>query len=165
MTEDREFDPRLLTDANRSLSWIFRCFDAFKRNPGQRIGDLITPHITAGRCDLINPGLVLAACYIYFVYPREATIGLIDVAGLDVSSFVLSRSVTSSELLRRLRNSLSHARFSIDAQGFFTFRDQRPDGTDVFSARIHFAALGTFVDSFGERAIKHLSGSGQGAVH
>lgn len=155
MAEEREFDPRLVMDANRSFSFIFRSFDAFRTSPDQTIGALMAPHVKGAGCDLINPGLVLAACYIYFVYPREATIASISLNGLDLASFA-PRPSDPRELLRRLRNSLSHGRFSIDADGFFMFRDQRPDGTDVFSTRIHFTQLGQFVDTFGELAVKHF---------
>ena len=162
MAEDRDFDPRLVVEANRSLSFIFRAFDAFKMNPGLSIGAIIGPHIRGNRCDLINPGLVLAACYIYFVYPREA-LGPIDLSGIDLSPFDLSEPAAAHEVLRRLRNSLSHGRFSINDEGFFMFRDQRSDGTDAFAIRVHF--LGKFVDDFGERASRQIGVAGGTVVH
>ena len=153
MTDDRMFDPRLVVDANRSFSWIFRAFEAFKRDPNQRIGDLLAPHIHVDHCDLINPGLVLAACYVYFVYPRETALNALPLDGMDVAPFHLSREVEPHELLRRLRNALSHGRFSIDDEGVFSFQDHRQDGTDALSLRIHFADLGMFVDAFAKRAV------------
>jgi hypothetical protein len=157
MAEMREFDPRLVMEANRSLSFIFRAFDAFKANPALSVGTIIGPHISGNRCDLINPGLVLAA-------PRETAFDVIDLDGIDLSSFDPAPP-EAHRMLRRLRNPLSHGRFSIDDLGIFTFRDHKPDGADPFVLRVHFADLGTFVDSFGRRAIEAFRSAAQAVVH
>src|ERR1035438_9805415 len=103
-------------EANRSFSFIFRAFDAFKANPALSVGTIISSHISGNRCDLINPGLVLAACYIYFVYPRETAFDVINFDGIDLSSFEPAPP-EAHRMLRRLRNSLSHGRFSINDLG------------------------------------------------
>lgn len=106
------------------------------------------PHVQNGLCNLINPGLVLAACYIYFIYPREAAVGAVTVREEDLRLFRVSERAEPSQVLRRLRNSLSHGDFSIDDAGHFTFRDR-----GSFEIRVHFADLGTFVDAFGRRMV------------
>jgi len=111
-------------DANRSFSFIFESFAAFRKEPGLSIGAIISPHSEGAGCDPINPGLVLAACYIYFVYPRETAFRAIDVTEDDLRSFHLSEPVAPDEVLRGLRNCLSHGRFSIDDEGTFTFCDR-----------------------------------------
>jgi len=163
MAQKRSFDPRLVIDANRSFSFIFRSFEAFRTKPDLSVGSMIRPHISGGHCDLINPGLVLAACYIYFVYPREA-IESIDLSGIDLSSFRISPQIGPNEVLRRLRNSLSHGRFEIDEAGIFTFREHKADGTDLSVVQVHFADLGTFVDAFGRRACDKFRSPGE-VVH
>jgi hypothetical protein len=108
--------------------------------------------------------LALAACYIYFVYPRETAFDVINLEGIDLSSFDPAPPEAHG-MLRRLRNSLSHGRFSIDDLGIFTFRDHKPDGADPFAVRVHFADLGTFVDLFGRRAIEAFRSTAQTFVH
>lgn len=102
------------------------------------------------RCNLINPGLVLAACYVYFIYPREAMVGNVTVSESDLRSFRVSENAEPSQVLRRLRNSLSHGDFSIDDAGIFTFCDR-----ESFEIRVHFVDLGTFVDAFGRRMVSN----------
>jgi hypothetical protein len=157
MNNKSSFDPRLMLEANRSFGWIFKCFGLYPGNPDAKLQDLLAPHIRGNKCDLINPGLVLAACYIYFVYPRETALDRIDLSSLDLSAFQLSENITTHELIRRIRNALSHGRFEIDASGVFALRDDNPRGTNPFETKIHFTDLGEFAEQFAKLAINSFS--------
>jgi hypothetical protein len=154
MDNARRFDPRLLIDANRSFSWIFKCRNVFVARRNDSLRRLLAPHMHGDACDLINPGLVLAACYIYFVYPKETALMGVDLSTLDTSGFKLSSQVTPVELIRRIRNSLSHGRFEIDDRGVFTLRDRSASGTDLFETQIHFSSLGEFAEQFAKLILK-----------
>lgn len=58
------------------------------------------------------------------------------------------------DLIRRIRNSLSHGRFEIDDGGVFTLRDQSASGTNPFETQIHFSRLGEFAEQFGKLILK-----------
>jgi hypothetical protein len=149
----KQFDRRLVFAANSSFSWIFECVSIFNSGDRSSIREKLAPHMHGNACDLINPGLVLAACYIYFVYPKETAIEHVNLSQLDISKFTLSSPITPSNLVRRLRNSLSHGRFEIDDKGIFTFFDQQKSGLVDFEAKIHFGSLGEFVQEFAEVAL------------
>ena len=83
------FNAELLIAANRSLHWIFQSFDAYQKRPGTTIGEALAPHVKGSSCELINPGLVLAAAYIYFLYPKETAIHRLNLDSLDTSAFRL----------------------------------------------------------------------------
>jgi hypothetical protein len=152
MSDQNSFNPALMFAANNSFNWIFKCHQSYNSNQDSKLRDLIAPHMFDGKCDLINPGLVLAACYIYFVYPREA-LQDIDLSSLDVSSFKVSKIITPSELIRRIRNALSHGNYEIDDDGTFRLRDNNPKETNPFEATIHFTQLGEFADQFAKLAL------------
>ena len=157
MDNARRFDPRLLFDANRSFSWIFKCRNLFVARRNTNLRHLLAPHMHGDACDLINPGLVLAACYIYFVYPKETALMGVDLSTLDTSGFKLSSQIAPLDLIRRIRNSLSHGRFEIDDGGFFTLRDRSTSGTDLFETRIHFSSLGEFAEQFAKLILKSIA--------
>lgn len=148
MDTERRFDPRLLFEANRSFGWIFKCRSLYVKHRDTSLRALLAPHMHGDACDLINPGLVLAACYIYFVYPRETALEEVDLSSLDTSGFELAEQIAPLDLIRRIRNSLSHGRFEIDDKGVFTLRDHSASGTNLFMTKIHFARLGEFAEQF-----------------
>ena len=162
MNDKSNFDPRLILAANRSFGWIFKCHSLYDSDQDDRLRDLLAPHIHGKACDLINPGLVLAACYIYFVYPRETAIKMIDLSLLDSSAFKLSKNITTHKLVRRIRNSLSHGRFEINDRGIFVLSDNNLEGTDPFETEIHFTDLGEFAEEFAKLAIKSFSPNDNG---
>jgi HEPN pEK499 p136 len=162
MNDKSNFDPRLILAANRSFGWIFKCHSLYDPNQDDRLRDLLAPHIHDNGCDLINPGLVLAACYIYFVYPRETVLEKIDLSLLDSSAFKPSKNIATLDLIRRIRNSLSHGRFEIDDKGMFVLRDNNPKGTDPFETEIHYSDLGEFAEEFAKLAIKSFSPNDNG---
>lgn len=147
------FNPNLVCAANRSFGWIFHSFELFSKSPEQTIGSALAPYVIDGRCTLINPGLVLAAAYIYFLYPKEVTMERMNLNSLSTEAFELEEPISTEDLLRRLRNSLAHGRFDISDSGRFDFRDQRPNGSDPFRTCIGFEALGDFVEKFGRLAV------------
>ena len=151
------FNAELLIAANRSLHWIFQSFDAYQKRPGTTIGEALAPHVKGSSCELINPGLVLAAAYIYFLYPKETAIHRLNLDSLDTSAFRLDHPMPTKDLLRRLRNSLAHGRFEINDSGRFEFQDQRHDGSDAFRAWIDLRDFGDFVDNFGRLAAGQLA--------
>ena len=154
MDTARRFDPRLLFEANRSFGWISKCRSIYVAGRNVSLRDLLAPHMHGEACDLINPGTVLAACYIYFVYPKETASEGIDLSSLDTSGFRLSAEIKPLDLIRRIRNSLSHGRFEIDDGGVFTLRDQSASGTKPFETRIHFSHLGEFAEQFAMLILK-----------
>jgi hypothetical protein len=161
MDSTRRFDPRLLFEANRTFGWIFKCRSAYVARRNTSLRDLLGPHMHGEACDLINPGLVLAACYIYFVYPKETALMGVDLSSLNTSGFKLAEEIAPVELVRRIRNSLSHGRFEIDDEGFFTLRDHSATGTNSFETKIHFSQLGEFAEQFA-KLILRSSHWGQG---
>jgi len=147
-----DFDPRLVLDANRSFWWIFHSAEIARSSPTSEVGRLLMSNMHDGKCDLINPGLALAAAYIYFVYPKEMLLGQVDLTGVDVSCF--QPSLQAQLLIRRLRNSLAHGRFRIDNDGRMTFEDIGTQGQDPFTTAVYWAAFGMFVQEYGRRAVR-----------
>jgi hypothetical protein len=152
----KTFQVDLVMGANRSMYWIFESFDEFKRNPDQPLKTLFSKYVHNGQCTLINPGIVLALAYVYFVYPHQSILEQLDLSKLRFDSFNTEESLTNNDLLRHLRNSLAHSRYWIDEFGVFHFTDVSKNGRPNFSSTIHGAEFGHFVQDFGRLVVEQL---------
>jgi len=119
--------------------------------------------LPSGSLSLRNSAFVLSLLYCMLVIPKEiwARDALPpELASLDPHPILALFSVTLKPskfdeepfhtLLRRLRNSVAHARFAIDDSGKITFWDQRNDSTPKdFEASITSDSLSLFLSTVG----------------
>ncbi len=143
MINQHETDWNLVTQAQISISWLFQSTKTNDQNVQGALKAFTEEH---EGCDIINPGILMAYAYICFVYPRETAIKSIDDKRLDFSKFNITIG-QNKDVLRRLRNSIAHGRFSISSDAKITFTDNRKDGKDPFCAEISCGDLGSFVQS------------------
>lgn len=97
----------------------------------------------------LNIGSMLSAAYLCLMYPQQSELQKMNFSKIDSSCFVVvqGKSGKSKYICRRIRNSLAHARFKI-TDGLFVFFDQKPDGTDRFTAEIKIESFGEFLNGF-----------------
>lgn len=100
---------------------------------------------------LLNTAVLMMAAYLYFVYPKEK-LKEIDFTNVSIDDFEIfeQESVHDKEkLIRRIRNSVSHANYDIvnDRITFTDFdpRNKKPDRI-VFS--ISTVDFGSFIEQF-----------------
>ncbi len=138
-----QFDEQLRTNPNQSISEFFTDFLT-----NQRIEDYSFYHTK-------NQGTVILLMYGLLVVPRE----IWERSGTNFRFLTRSKfsvaiptdgNLDTFDFLRLLRNSLSHANFSIDAsQARVTFWNNRPDGTKNFETEIAWDDLGEFLAEVG----------------
>jgi hypothetical protein len=126
------------------------------------------------RWSLVNPGIMLAFSYSYFVFGQEN--GYLDTFSLSpfletiavcYPSFdSMSPTDQSTHLKRRLRNSIAHCRYEVqirtddgaihrDGDVWFVFQDSRPNGDDAIQFEMSLPTFGNIVESAG----KHCANS------
>lgn len=142
-------DWNLVTQAQISISWLFESVQS--KEP--KISDYLQQFKMKNEgCDIINPGILMAFAYIAFVYPRETSLfDKIDVSRLDFSKFKFLENVgklSPKDIVRRLRNSIAHGRYSITPDAKITLEDNCNCGKDPFKAEIICGDFGTFINSF-----------------
>lgn len=102
---------------------------------------------------LLNPGVLMMASYLLFVYPQQADFDNIDYSEIDVSDFKIiaqqNNHSNTEEFCRRLRNSIAHARFSVDEfKQIIYFHDFDWKGNNRIEFEIGFVEFGLFIDKF-----------------
>lgn len=101
---------------------------------------------------VLNAGVLIMAAYILFVYPREKEFSQLDISSIDISKFKITHEEgsngSSSILCRRIRNSISHAKFEIlHDSHMIKFHDDNL-GKDKIEFEIPIVDFGTFLDNF-----------------
>ena len=100
----------------------------------------------------LNTGVLMMAAYLLFVYPREQELLKLDFTSIDISNFNIvyedSNNRNPQQLCRRLRNSISHAKFEIQHQkNMIVFHDD-DKGKNRIDFEIGSVDFGTFINSF-----------------
>lgn len=102
---------------------------------------------------LLNPGVLMMASYLLFVYPQQADFDNIDYSEIDVSDFkIIAQQNNHSNTKRfcsRLRNSITHARFTVnESTKMINFIDFNQAGQNRIEFEIGFVEFGLFIDKF-----------------
>jgi len=101
---------------------------------------------------VLNVGVLIMASYVLFVYPQQTEFNHLDFSKIDISKFKITfqegDNNDSETLCRRLRNSITHARFEVihDDQ-VIKFKDEK-HGKDRVEFEIDTLSMGSFIDSF-----------------
>jgi len=97
-----------------------------------------------------NPGLLLMASYILFVYPQQAEFEAINFLRIDTDKFIVHQGTPNTDKKRfcsRIRNGLTHARFTVNGDQI-ELCDKKKDGTDQFRSTISVGDFGNFINGF-----------------
>lgn len=150
-------DWNFVSDGMKSIHWIRNC-NNLPNEFGEKansvtIGEIMERTFPLGDMNyrLLNTAVLMMAAYLYFVYPKEK-LKEIDLTNVSIDDFdiIEQESVHDKEkLIRRIRNSVSHANYSI-ANDRITFTDfdpqnKKPDRI-VFS--ISTVDFGSFIEQF-----------------
>jgi hypothetical protein len=145
--EDREW-LNLSIQAMISLKWLEECQTCKDDNLSYRLKQYMEQNQNV---PLINPGILMCYSYIAFVYPRESCLKSVNTNKLNFSNFKIKRplqEIKSENIIRRLRNSISHANFHITPDANIIFKDDNKSHNDPFEAEISCGDFGHFVQSF-----------------
>ena len=160
--ENKKFERVLIKQVNYSLGFLFRVQDVVKLNPNKTIKEVLSEYERLenfGGKSLINPGIALAAAFMYFIYPRESIVDSLELSNIDFSNFRIvekqsNNPIIDKEIIRRLRNSLAHGNFTYDFQkGEYTFIDDNRSHSDYFEMKIIGPRFGEFIESFAKNAL------------
>jgi len=133
---------------NLSISWIFESFKIAQNNPNTTVSEAFSKYIKEDRTILINHGLLLAACYMYFLLPKEK-----KVEDINIDSKLFKTSYTKKNIARRLRNSIAHGRIKIEENGDIVFEDNNKQKTDPFEVKISPLNLSKLIEEVGKEYV------------
>ena len=147
-------DWNLIIQGNISLLWIQECLKS--ENRGKQVGDLINEFkLRNENCEILNPGTLFMATYLLFLYPKESELAALDLKNIDTSQFDIKALGTKKKnetnkayLLRRIRNSIAHANFSIKSDFTIEFEDNNKQGTNYFKVEIGLSEFGNIVNNY-----------------
>ncbi|WP_305453657.1 HEPN family nuclease [Bacillus mycoides] len=148
-------DLSFMVQGNISLLWIQECFKP--DNQDRKLKDVLSEFITINdNINLYNnPGMLLMASYLFFVYAKEKDFIGRDYSFADTSKFEVleceKEKRNSNYICRRIRNALAHSRVHIGENGLITFEDFKPEGTkrlDYFKCTISYTDFGNFISAF-----------------
>ena len=133
-----------------SFSWILNSSNIAESN--DTFKQILNEYEHKHKARINNGATLLAFSYLALVFPRESDL-LSDIININYEKFNIQldkkKSCNSLQvLLRRLRNSISHANIEIDNNGNFTFIDgQLKDGqlNIDFKATISATDFGNFL--------------------
>jgi hypothetical protein len=134
---------------NYSLSWIFQSFDIYNKSPETTIRDAFSNYVKDGKCILINHGLLIAACYLYFLYPKEK-----GMENIYIDSNKFNSNYAKNDFVRRIRNALAHGGIKIESDGSICFTDNNKKKSDPFEAKISPIALSDLIEEIGKKYIE-----------
>ena len=142
-------DWNLVTQAQISIGWLFRSAQDENKTLSEYRNE-------SENCEIINPGILMAYAYIVFVYPKETALEAVDVGCLDLSKFSIEPNgdLKPKDVVRRLRNSIAHGRFTVSSEAKIILEDNCKCGKDPFKATISCGDFGAFVQSFCAQARK-----------
>jgi len=139
-----ETDWNLVVQAQISISWLFESSNSQDSNLQAAVAKFRAQN---ENCELINPGILFAYAYITLVYPRETALEKISTTALDCSEFTF-KAGKQKDLIRRLRNSIAHGRYSISSDAVITFKDNCRCGNDPFEVEVSCGDFGSFLHCF-----------------
>ncbi|MFA4943248.1 MAG: hypothetical protein WC789_00930 [Lentisphaeria bacterium] len=147
--KDKDFYPMLLSLMNTTIEWV--AITADESNLDKTTRDLrdnnnFNLHGDNER-NPFTPALLIAASYIYFLYPHESSKSE-RLSDDYFNDFEIIQG-EKKNMAGRLRNSLSHGRFKFCADNIIEFSDENVNSKDknknqiVF--RIGFIKFGKFI--------------------
>lgn len=101
---------------------------------------------------VLNVGVLIMATYILFVYPQQKEFDQLDFSKIDISKFNITLQEGNNNdpkaLCRRLRNSITHAKFEVlHKDQILKFKDDN-NGTNRIEFEIETVSMGEFIDNF-----------------
>ena len=148
--------------------FLFQFDEQLKKNPNQTISDFFSNFLTnQGLQDLnvyhtINQGTVILLMYGLLVIPREIweknnTNFLFTTRNNFSLKQPTNKNLDTLNFLRLLRNSLSHANFSIDTtNAILTFWNIQNNGKINFKVEITYGDLGEFLSEVGKYYVNEV---------
>ncbi len=141
-------DWNILLQGYMSLLWCYDSIDPV--NEEKKVKDLLS--VFKQKYQNVSPlniGSLLAASYLCFVYPQQSEFNVFNFDSISTDHFkiVVGNEKKSKDICRRIRNSLTHARFNIENKDI-VFHDQEPDGSNKFEAKIEIDYFGDFINQF-----------------
>lgn len=136
------FHPVLCALLNSSIKWIEKTVD--RKNRDKTIREIANDNIIEldqlNQSNPFNPALLIAAAY-FFLYPKESG----EKYSIATSAFTVLEG-KNENLLRRLRNSLSHGNYTFRGKNIIEFTDSKKDGNDFIRFHIDFKQFGQFLN-------------------
>ncbi|HMQ03801.1 MAG TPA: hypothetical protein PKD26_07785 [Pyrinomonadaceae bacterium] len=145
-------DWSLIVQGNISLLWIQETLNRKDKKVEEILIDFRNRY---EGLDPLNPGLLMMASYLLFVYPQQAEFEALDFSRIKTGDFEVKEGTSTADARRfcsRIRNSLTHARFELIDERI-EFRDER-SGNDLFHATVEISKFGEFVNDFFFEAIR-----------
>ena len=128
-----------------SFSWILN--SSYIASKNNAFKEVLNEYEKEYNGKINNGATILAFAYIALVFPKESDL-LENITDIDYQIFEVIRDDRNScenihDFLKRLRNSISHAKIEIDDKGCFTFKDGR--NTINFIVKIDSSDFGDFL--------------------
>lgn len=141
-------DWNVLTQGYLSLIWCQESQNP--ENQNKKVSELLQDFKRRNENIMpLNIGSMLSAAYICFVYPQQKQYEQLNFDNLDISKFKHllepKKTYNNKSFLRRIRNSLSHAKFEINADNFIFYDGQN---TIDFKVTISILEFGIFLNNF-----------------
>lgn len=144
-------DWKLVNDAVLAVEWIAETNNL--ENANKKIFDLwmekFHPKYPGER--LFNNGVLMMASYLLFVYIQEKEYKNFDYTKINTEDFKIEKEEkghnSSKKLCRRLRNAVSHGRFSFE-DSTMVFEDFERNGTNYIRFSIETIRFGEFISNF-----------------
>ena len=124
--------------------------------------DQVSNNYGLSHYQFMNQAHIVSLLYCLLVIPREVFVSgnenILDqrlpsdsvVTFFDIIHDANNSKLRSSQFIRRLRNSVAHARFTIDSQMNFTFSDRSPRALDdEFIVKASVSSLMAFLSRIG----------------
>lgn len=134
------------------LYWIMECNKV--KNANKTLADLYYSDFAQDWNNerLLNSGVLMMASYLLFVYPQQADFDNIDFSQVDISKFKVTfqdiENLESKVFCKRLRNSISHAKFEINEMDHQIFFWDDNSGKNKIELNISSENFGKFIDDF-----------------
>ena len=149
-------DWNLIIQGNISLIWLQKCLE--NENNNIPLDKLLKDYKENNEnIQLINPGVLMMAAYLLFLYPKESEIIKSDYNDIDFNIFkVHIKGVKRTEesekqyFTRRIRNSIAHSSWHIQGNNI-VFKDENyknQKNKNEFSIEIELPKFGEFINSF-----------------
>lgn len=152
-----DIDWTFVSDGMKSVLWLMNCNDLPEKVGSHEALNTTMEQMmeaTFGQKHhnyrLLNDAVLMMAAYLYFVYPKEK-LNEIDLTNISVDDFKIieeEKPHDKKKLIRRIRNSIAHARYEIESC-VITFIDfVPPDKSDWVKFQIPTEPFGDFIEQF-----------------
>lgn len=163
----------IIAQVRLNLAFLTAFIQAVKFNPNQKIKDFFDKFHEDIKWDkkderysLLNQGIILTSLYGLIVYPKEKFFGKIPkipIQSLNINEWgkisiynCPHNDRNLKNMIRRIRNSLSHGRVTIDQNLNFIFVDGKDESAVDFQINISIRDLQKFIEKFNRGCINGI---------